>query len=206
MMGICGTPSPVQGVENGLACDRSTDVWGIALDASCRASIVWPTAGTGQDGTTKGVPGDAPGTYVTTQTDGPALCAPGHLPGAPSSGAFLPTSSALAQAGAGCRDRLAPRTRVRGRVHATRRRLSLRGLATDRGCLHGKANAAVRRNVRVVRVSIGWRRAHSRCRFLLGSGRFGPATSCARTSYLSARGTSRWHFARRVHLPRGRYV
>src|SRR6185436_19570987 len=38
MMGVCAEPTPVQGVENGVECDRSTDVWGIALDASCRLS------------------------------------------------------------------------------------------------------------------------------------------------------------------------
>lgn len=43
MMGICGS-GPAQGIENGLACDRSTDVWGVALDRQCRLSVVWPTA------------------------------------------------------------------------------------------------------------------------------------------------------------------
>ena len=41
MMGICGAPTPVQGVENGTRCPRSTDVWGIALDGSCRVSVAY---------------------------------------------------------------------------------------------------------------------------------------------------------------------
>lgn len=67
MMGVCAAPGPAQGVENGLACDRSTDVWGIALDKECRVSITYPT---GQGGAT----GDLAGTYVATQESGPRLC------------------------------------------------------------------------------------------------------------------------------------
>src|SRR6185503_17152333 len=90
MMGICGTPSPVQGVENGVACPRSTDVWGITLDSRCRVSIAWPTSasaagngivtgklpssGEAPPGSTAGLPGADPGTFVTTQTGGPDVC------------------------------------------------------------------------------------------------------------------------------------
>jgi hypothetical protein len=67
MMGICAAAGPTQGIQNGLTCSRSTDVWGIALDKECRVSVVWPT---GHGGAT----GNKAGTYVTTQTDGPTLC------------------------------------------------------------------------------------------------------------------------------------
>lgn len=70
MMGICAAAGPAQGVENGLTCNRSTDVWGIALDKACRVSIAWPTGHGGATGA------DA-GTYVTTQTGGPSLCGDG---------------------------------------------------------------------------------------------------------------------------------
>src|SRR3954470_13285135 len=124
MMGLCTDPNdPTQGVQNGVNCDRSTDVWGITTDSSCRVSIVWPTAGKGQDGTTEAttdppapkVPGSAPGTYVTTQTGGPTLC--GANPG----GAFTPPPGIQGAAGSGCLDRLAPLSRFRGRAKATRR-------------------------------------------------------------------------------------
>jgi hypothetical protein len=207
MMGICGTPSPVQGVENGLACDRSTDVWGIALDASCRLSIVWPTAGKGQDGTTTGVPGDAPGTYVSTQTGGADLCgSPGATPGSPSAGAFLPTGGVEGAAGSSCADRLAPVSRFGRRVRATRRGVSLAGTAYDRGCLNGRAGQRSAKSLRSIRVAIGRRLGHARCRFLMGNGRFGAPVSCLRTIYLPARGRATWSFSVRARLARGRYV
>jgi len=75
MMGIChptvggqSAPStPVDGVVSGLDCDRSTDVWGIALDKECRLTLAWPT---GHGGAT----GDDAGTYVSTQQTGSRIC------------------------------------------------------------------------------------------------------------------------------------
>jgi hypothetical protein len=60
--------------------------------------------------------------------------------------------------------------------------------------------------MRSVRVAIGRRLSARRCRFLRGDGRFGPAVSCLRTTYLSARGAARWSLSVRARLPRGRYV
>jgi len=74
MMGACGS-GPAAGVENGFGCDRSTDVWGIALDPKCRAVITWPV----QSANRGGPPPNATttqGTYVAVQTDGPTLCTP----------------------------------------------------------------------------------------------------------------------------------
>jgi len=216
MMGLCTDPNdPTAGIQNGVNCDRSTDVWGIALDASCRLSIVWPTAGRGQDGTTEAttspkqpaVPGSAPGTYVTTQTGGPSLCGePGVLPGAPSAGAFLAPSGVEGAAGSGCEDKLAPVSRFRGRARATRRSLRVSGRSYDRGCVNGRAGLHSTRSLRTIRVAIGRRLADRRCRFLLGNKHFGAERSCLRTTYLPARGTSRWSFSVRARLPRGRYV
>jgi len=61
MMGACASPGPLQGVENGFACGRSTDVWGVTLDRAGNFLITWP--------------GDGPtaGTYVSVQTAGPVL-------------------------------------------------------------------------------------------------------------------------------------
>jgi hypothetical protein len=188
MMGICGSPTPVQGVENGLACDRSTDVWGITLDSSCRLSIVWPTAGRNQDGETSKVPGSAPGTYVSTQTGGSPLCGAGRLP----------PSSTFVTPGYECRDGIPPTSRITF-ARAGRRRVSLRGTASDRGCSGRKGR------VRVVAVAVA-RRVGGRCRFLRGDRRLGPVVRCHRRVFLPARGTSRWRFSVAAKLPRGHYL
>jgi hypothetical protein len=81
MMGICSSTPVVQGVENGLDCSRSTDVWAISLDKSCRVMAAWPArgstsgGGTAQAGAT--IPNHDNGTFVTTQQGGPTLCGAG---------------------------------------------------------------------------------------------------------------------------------
>jgi hypothetical protein len=73
MMGACGS-GPAAGVQNGFLCNRSTDVWGVALDSNCRLEVTWPAVG----GT--GGPPDPPssttnaGTYEATQAGGPTVC------------------------------------------------------------------------------------------------------------------------------------
>src|SRR4051812_32683314 len=142
MMGICATPSPTQGVENGIRCDRSTDVWGINLDDQCRLMLTWPArAGTG-NGAPKNVAGAQQGTFASTQTGGPALCGPDSAgPGAPSAINFQAPEGVegAATPSASCVDRLAPQSRLIGRVHATRKGLDLRGSSTDLGCKSGRA-------------------------------------------------------------------
>jgi hypothetical protein len=66
LMGACGS-GPLAGIENGFACDRSTDVWGIALDKSCRVHIAWPAIA-------NKAPRASPGTYVSSQIKGASLC------------------------------------------------------------------------------------------------------------------------------------
>ena len=66
LMGACGS-GPLAGIENGLACGRSTDVWGIALDRECRVHVVWPSVA-------NKAPHAAAGTYVSSQTGGQPLC------------------------------------------------------------------------------------------------------------------------------------
>ena len=55
-----------------------------------------------------------------------------------------------------------------------------------------------------VAVSVG-RAIGRRCRFLKADGKFGPTTSCRRTFYLRAKGTTRWTFTKQARLPRGKY-
>ncbi|MFL5896407.1 MAG: sialidase family protein [Thermoleophilaceae bacterium] len=73
LMGACDQDQndPSQGVQNGTACTRSTDVWGIALDSQCRLVTTWPVA---KAGTLNDASGDQAGTYVATQTGGPTVC------------------------------------------------------------------------------------------------------------------------------------
>jgi hypothetical protein len=103
MMGACGS-GPVAGIENGVLCNRSTDVWGIALDNNCQLQVTWPAVG-GNSG-----PPDPPnstpnsGTYEATQTGGPAVCThvafpPDTTPVA-ASRAPLPNTSLIPTAGA----------------------------------------------------------------------------------------------------------
>jgi hypothetical protein len=207
MMGVCSDPAdPTGGVQNGLVCSRSTDVWGITEDAQCRVGLVWPTMGPSTadaDGGTNGLPNAQNGTWVTTQTGGPDLCSsPRSLPGGSFASPYAPAidvpgSSGSTRAGTQCSDRLAPLSHFRGRVRAGRRGVSLHGVARDRGC--GK-------RLRFVRVAIARRLAAPRCRFLRGDGTFGRRVNCHRTTYIAVRGTRTWSLRVRGKLPRGRYV
>lgn len=206
MMGICDPNSPAGGVEAGLTCSRSTDVWGIALDAQCKLSIVWPTSGASK-GSTVGVAGADPGTFVSTQTGGRGLCGdPASLPGGSGAAAFAPPAAGGAPGSPtpGCRDRERPQSRTVGAIRLGRRSITLHGTAIDLGC--GVKGAAARARVRSVAVAVGRRLPGQRCRYLRGDGRFGPAVSCLRTTYVTAKGGSSWTFALKARLPRGRYV
>jgi hypothetical protein len=66
LMGACSS-GPTAGIQNGLACSRSTDVWGIALDRQCRVHVVWPAI-------SNPAPRAASGTYVSSQINGKPLC------------------------------------------------------------------------------------------------------------------------------------
>ncbi|MDQ6914772.1 MAG: hypothetical protein M3155_03050 [Actinomycetota bacterium] len=96
-------------------------------------------------------------------------------------------------------DRFAPRSLFSGRQLMGRRRILLRGRASDRGC------GAARGRVRRIEVAIV-RRVGRRCRFLAANGRFGRVTTCRAARFLRARGTTRWLFVRRGRFRAGRYV
>jgi pseudomonalisin len=104
-------------------------------------------------------------------------------------------------AASGCTDRTAPVSkfaRKRG-VTASRRRLSLTGTASDRGC---RAHGAGR--VKNVRVAVA-RRAGKRCRFLKAKKGFTKPRNCSKRIFMAAKGTTHWRFAFRGHLAKGRY-
>jgi BNR repeat protein len=194
MMGICGAEGPAQGVENGLACSRSTDVWGITLDSACRVSITWTTKGdefANGNGGTKELPGSQAATFVSTQTGGSDLCGANAIPGGTQGAAFT-----APPAPAGCSDALAPVSRVR--TAAVRRgRLTIAGTSRDPGCAG---------RLRAVAVAVRRQSGRGRCRYLHADGRLGRAGGCARATYLVARGTRSWRLDLKTRLPRGTYV
>src|SRR3954452_6065030 len=127
LMGACRNVGPVSGIVNGLACGRSPGVWGVALDPNtCRPTVVWPAVNVKDDPKTTDddkdtAAGSNPGTFVSTQTGGPTLCAQKTSSGTPTAGAT----------GGSCRDKTAPVTRFRKR-QASRRRLHFTGTSRDK--------------------------------------------------------------------------
>jgi hypothetical protein len=70
MGGSCAE-GPLAGLENGLACDRASDDWGLALDRRCRLTVVFPTDA-------NKAPGARPGTFASTQRGGGTPCSTGE--------------------------------------------------------------------------------------------------------------------------------
>jgi hypothetical protein len=209
MMAACSDPdNPAQGIENGFECNRSTDVWGIALDQSCQTLIAWPT---GTKDQTDENP-DKLGTYVSTQTGGPGLCEPGFARSVP--GGAEPGGGGAAGGGGGssagnaCPDRRPPVSRARRRdLRATRHGVSLHGRSRDPGCVSSNAVSGAGHVARVD-VSIAKVRgtgAGANCRFLRPGGTLSQARNCRRPVLLPARGLERWRFRVGARLPRGHY-
>jgi hypothetical protein len=103
----------------------------------------------------------------------------------------------LGPGGAACARRsVLVSTIARRTLRVSRGRLSLRGVSRARGCSR----------VKVTRVYVAvYRAVKGGCRPLRPNGRLGPRRSCRKPILLRARGTTKWRFARRVRLPRGRY-
>lgn len=104
--------------------------------------------------------------------------------------------------GPNCRDTLAPAARYTKRAKTAKasRKLRLKGTASDRGC--GKQGAG---KVKRVTVSIA-RATGKRCRYLQADGKLArKKTSCLRTRYVAAKGTTRWSFTAKRKLPKGSY-
>jgi hypothetical protein len=66
LMGACDQNQQTGGVVNGLECNRSADVWGIALTPSCFLAIAWPVRNNADTSLVA--------TYATTQTGGQPIC------------------------------------------------------------------------------------------------------------------------------------
>lgn len=66
LMGACDQNPQTAGVENGLVCNRSADVWGIALTPACHLTTAWPVRSNAD--------ASLQATYATTQVSGTPLC------------------------------------------------------------------------------------------------------------------------------------
>jgi hypothetical protein len=67
LQGACSAAGPTQGLQNGLACSRAPDLFGVALDRACRLTVAWAAS-------SNAASPNSGGTYVSTQTGGPPLC------------------------------------------------------------------------------------------------------------------------------------
>jgi hypothetical protein len=199
LMGACVDAGPVSGVISGAICDRSPDVWGVALDPqTCRTTIVWPAVDVRDDPSTTSddktfAPGSDPGTFVSTQDGGPTLC--GKHPGSKPAGS--------------CRDKVPPVSHFNRKRTVSRRKLHFSGRSHDRGC---KGANGVRVAGKIGRVLVSVARVkgkakHQRCAFLKSrNGTLGRFGNCRKPILLRAQGTKKWSITLKPKgLPRGNY-
>jgi hypothetical protein len=66
LMGACDQNKQTGGINNGFACNRTADVWGIALTPRCDVTIAWPV----RNNSTRSLEA----TYATMQTGGRRVC------------------------------------------------------------------------------------------------------------------------------------
>jgi hypothetical protein len=97
LMGACGS-GPLQGVQNGFACGRSTDVWGIAVDHRGFVTVTWPSV------KETDAPGTVDATWVASQVAGASLFAAAATPPSstapPAGPSARPPASGLTNTGA----------------------------------------------------------------------------------------------------------
>jgi len=76
MMGWCDDTNPANQAVPACLMSRSSDVWGIGLNAGCRLLVSWGTI-SAKTNPTIGAAVD--GTWVASQSGGPSLCAAGRV-------------------------------------------------------------------------------------------------------------------------------
>jgi hypothetical protein len=103
-----------------------------------------------------------------------------------------------------CRDRKTPRVRAKS-VRRGKRRIVIRGVASDRGCAAKGLLRARKGHVSRVVVSVALR-VGKRCRYLRASGRLTRPRGCRSAVLLRAKGTRRWSLTKKTRLPHGKYV
>jgi hypothetical protein len=208
LMGACIDAGPVSGVISGAICDRSPDVFGVALDPStCRTTIAWPAVDVRDDPSTASddqtfAAGSDPGTFVSTQNGGPTLCGThaGVKPGGGGGGGSGSASS--------CRDKVPPVSRFARKRSIARRKLHFSGTSHDKGC-KGANGLVVAGKISRVLVSVARVRGpvkHQTCAFLTAKGSLTSFRNCRKPVLLRAHGTSKWSITLKANgLPRGNY-
>jgi hypothetical protein len=76
MMGWCDDTNPANQAVPSCLMTRSSDVWGLGLDAGCRLLVTWGTISAKTNPT---IGAAADGTWVAAQSGGPSLCAAGGV-------------------------------------------------------------------------------------------------------------------------------
>jgi hypothetical protein len=197
LMGACSSAGPITGVVNGLNCGRSPDVWGVTLQHNCTPAVVWPAVDN------KNVPGNDPGTWVSTQTGGETLC--GSHPGV---AATVPAAALAGRPGSSCPDRTPPVSRFSKKLtRRTRNGYKFGGTSKDAGCKSAN-NVRIAGKVAHVDVSIAKVRGKGvgkNCRFLTPKGKLTAFRNCRRPVLLRARGTTHWRLTVKGPLPAGHY-
>jgi hypothetical protein len=147
---------------------------------------------------------------VTTAAQNAALLDGFEITPVPGAAGPTPTPAAGAASSSGLTSRCSDRSRpsaslLKGRqgVRAKRGRLSLRGRASDKGCV---ATISVRGAVARVEVAISRTAGKRRCRFVAAGGKLTTARSCSRPVWLKAKGTTYWSLSTKRRLPRGTYT
>jgi hypothetical protein len=210
LMGACMDTGPVSGIINGLACDRSPDVWGVTLDRKCGTHIVWPAVDqspAAQSEPERQATDSDPGTWVSNQTGGSSLCAAGA--GGPGTGNGPPPANGVPTAGGGqalrCPDKKPPHSVINTSIERPRS-LTFKGRSRDRGCTSANGLHAAA-GVGKVQVSIA--RVHGKhghgCRFVKHNGRLTKVRNCRHPVLLRASGTRHWKLTQKVRLRPGSY-
>jgi hypothetical protein len=207
LMGACFNAGPISGLINGLACGRSPDVWGVAVDHSCMPMWIWPAVDPDPTDPSKRAPGNDPGTWISTQTGGASLCSP---PEVTRQAVTSPSAAALSRGA--CPDRVPPVTRLskhgrKLRIRGGRVTLALGGTSRDTGCTSANLIPA-RIGVKLVNVSVQKVRGKGRgknCRFVKANGKLTGWRNCRKPVLLPAHGTTRWSFRKSYTLPAGHY-
>jgi hypothetical protein len=189
MGGSCAQ-GPLAGLENGLACDRASDDWGIALDPQCLLTVSFPTVA-------NDAPGSDAGTFVSTQTSGSRACDNPPDAAAPPSVPVVPPASGggspppTTEVGPPALRRRIKIEHLGGRAAALERRWRLRGYASLRAkVVEGTAGGAR---------AFLFRRVHGKLALVARSRRGVKLTTRARTLRMPlVRGAPR--------IRRGRYL
>lgn len=135
----------------------------------------------------------------------PAPSATAPQPGPPANGTGPPPAATTSPTQFSCQVR--PTSRIsRRRTHASRRGITVAGVAGERKCAGATSAVAEFNQVVQVYVMIYHPAPHGLCRFLTRNGKVTPPRSCRHPIEFLARGTTRWLLRLRVHVPAGTYL